>query len=43
MYLPDTKHLLQFEVTKDQIVDLYPQEYPEYSFFYLTQENYHQV
>jgi hypothetical protein len=41
MYLPDTKHILQFKVTDKQLVDLYPQEYPEYSFYYLTKDNYH--
>ena len=42
MYLPETGSILQFKVTKDQLNDLYPQNYPEYTFYYITQDNYNQ-
>ena len=40
MYQPDTDQLLQFKISKDELLDLYPYEYPEYSFDYLTKDNY---
>lgn len=40
MYLPDKNSVVQFQVNKDQIVDLYPSLYPEYTFFEINQDNY---